>query len=132
LISDARPATASALPSEHSGDVTAVAFSPDNKLLASGSNDKTVGIWDLINGKPNTLVGHTAFVKCVAFSPDGELLASAGDDNAIKLWNVKTGMSEKNGRWRKPIARSLNATELSSFNPSAARKGFALRRCRIN
>ena len=69
--------------------VKSVAFSPDGKTLASGSQDKTIKLWDVRSSKNiATLTGHDGDVESVAFSPDGKTLASASDDMTIKLWNV--------------------------------------------
>jgi serine/threonine protein kinase len=66
-----------------------LAFSPDGTLLAGGSTDKTIKIWDVRSGKYKTTIeGHQGSVNSVAFSPDGTLLASGSNDKTIKLWRV--------------------------------------------
>ena len=76
----------------HSLGVTSVAFSPDGKLLASGSADNSIKLWNVASGRElRTLSGHTAPVSSVAFSPDGKVLASGSWDTTIKLWDVASG-----------------------------------------
>jgi WD40 repeat protein len=61
-------------------------------LLASGSDDRLVRLWDIDTGEClTTLAGHTSMVYVVSFSPDGMLLASGSDDRLIKLWDVHSG-----------------------------------------
>ncbi len=75
----------------HGDAVTSVAISPDGQLLASGSADQTIKLWDF-NSKSNivTLKAHAGAVNTLAFSPDGTKLASGGADKAVKLWDVAT------------------------------------------
>lgn len=69
-----------------------IAFSPDGRLLASGSWDHTIKLWNLNTGKVRqTLEGHKDSVLSIAFSPNGLLLASGSADSTIKLWEVSTG-----------------------------------------
>jgi WD40 repeat protein len=76
----------------HDSRVNSVSFSPDGKTLASGSDDKTIKLWNLATGNQiTTLKGHDSWVNSVSFSPDGKTLASGSTDKTIKLWNLATG-----------------------------------------
>ena len=77
--------------SGHTDGVVSIAFSPDGSILASGSADNTVQLWDTVTELPiATLIGHTAMARSVAFSPDGSILASGGHDGTVRLWDVAT------------------------------------------
>lgn len=81
----------------HSSDVNSVAFSPNGEFLASGSDDKTIKVWNFQTGeKIHTLQGHSGWIWAIAFAPDGKTLVSAGADKTIKLWNLATGEQIRN------------------------------------
>ena len=76
----------------HAESVLSVAFNPSGRLLASGSSDNTIHLWDVTSGRPvRLLTGHKAQVFSVAFSPNGAMLASASADHTVKLWDVAGG-----------------------------------------
>ena len=97
----------------HTRSANAVAFSPDNRWLASGGRDNVIKLWDLATGYVlRTLYGHSSNVNALAVSPDGKLLASgSGDindkrdlgaftqggvvggaeDTTVRIWSVQTG-----------------------------------------
>jgi WD40 repeat protein len=94
----------------HARRVNCVAFSPNGKLLASGSDDRTVRLWDVSAGKEvGTLKGHTGVVWSVDFAPDGRTLASGGWDGAVRPWQVPGGkrratLSEPGTVWAMAVA----------------------------
>ncbi|KAI5825468.1 WD40 repeat-like protein [Schizophyllum commune Tattone D] len=79
--------------SGHIDTVTVVVYSPDGKLLATGSRDRTVRVWDAVTGHQvvEALTGHVAAITCVSFSPDGGHIVSCAEDSTIRVWETMTG-----------------------------------------
>lgn len=66
-----------------------MAVSPNDKLLASGSQDRTAKLWSLTDmSQLGVFRGHRRGIWCVQFSPVDQVLASASADGAIKLWGL--------------------------------------------
>jgi WD40 repeat protein len=76
----------------HKGETTCMAYSPDGNRVATGSADKTIRLWEGLNGKPLAcLSGHEDLVTSVGFSPDGQRLVSGSVDKTVRTWDVITG-----------------------------------------
>jgi len=79
----------------HNGAVFDLAFSPDSRLLATASGDRTVKLWETATGRRLDTFGEPLKeVYTVAFSPDGRAVAGAGVDNRIRVWRLSESARE--------------------------------------
>jgi WD40 repeat protein len=95
----------------HGNYISAVAISPDGKRGLSGSDDRTLKLWNLATGKTiHTLEGHRHYVRTVAISPDGRCALSGSSDKTLKLWDLATGKAihtlQGHGDWVRAVAIS--------------------------
>lgn len=113
----------------HLGAVLTVAFSPQN-ILASGSLDHTVKLWNVTNlqeiclgqqskGTPEEkcppLIAHKDKVQSVTFSPDGKILASGSEDNTVKLWEISNNIdTQKEEKQKIKLGKEIGAENIGS------------------
>jgi WD40 repeat protein len=102
---------------DHSLPITAIAYDPDGKFLASASYDRTVKIWDADSGElVQTLRGHIGPVTCIAFHPKGNMLVSGGKDQRLRLWERDEKVWRPGNSWP-AHASAINAV---AFHPDGS------------
>lgn len=102
----------------HSAAVKAVAVSPNGEVLATGSRDKSVKLWDKQTGMEiRSLIGHEHTINALCFSPNGQLLATSSADGTARVWEILTGKeifkSPKNSKYVTAVAFNPDGKSLA-------------------
>jgi WD40 repeat protein len=99
----------------HTDRVWSIAFSPDGTILASGSTDRTICLWEVSTSRCLSILhGHTNRIRSFVFSPAGKTLASGSDDGTIKLWDIEAAECLKTLISERPYER-MNITKVSGL-----------------
>jgi WD40 repeat protein len=98
----------------HDGTIWTMAISPKG-ILATASDDRTVGLWDG-DGKLLRKLSDTTRANGMAFSPDGSLLLTAGTSNTVDLWEVATGKK----RYSVPGHGNYGGLRVLAFSPDGS------------
>jgi WD40 repeat protein len=110
----------------HKKSITSICFHPTHEfILASASDDNTVGIWNIETGDYKIFSEHSDRVLSVSFNIDGSILASCSDDKTIKLWNPKTGECRQTITVDPPY-KGMNITGTEFSTPSERKTLLAL------
>lgn len=104
----AQPAEPAPL-SGHESPVYAAAFTPDGKLVVTGSFDRTLRVWSAADGDPlRTLLGHDNLVLSLDVNHDGRQMVSGAQDNTLRLWDLPSGSPDQVYQGHKgPLTRLL-------------------------
>jgi WD40 repeat protein len=98
----------------HRNAVTCLAFAPNGRILASGSADATVILWDVPEFRPRAVLrGHTLPIRTLAFSPDGSRIATGGADGSIRTWDVVRGAPVESRAGNAARPNAINALAYS-------------------
>ncbi|MFC1634707.1 DUF4062 domain-containing protein, partial [Planctomycetota bacterium] len=105
----------------HGHPVRAVAVTPDGRYVVSGSNDKTLRVWELASGLVvHTLAGHASSVFAVAVTPDGQYVVSGSADGTLMVWELANGRAVSMLAGHKGIVSAVAVTPDSRYAVSGS------------
>ncbi|PIG83846.1 hypothetical protein AARAC_001872 [Aspergillus arachidicola] len=117
--------------SSYSTTDSAIAFSPNDRMLAIASGDLRIRLWDIYRGtatgQPKQICeGHEGWVNALEFSPNGDILASASSDNTVRLWNSHTGKAKQTLRGHENEVNAVAFSPNGDILASASSDGSIL------
>jgi glucose repression regulatory protein TUP1 len=111
------PAAGGTSPPNQDAGVTSVSISPDGSMVAAGSLDSVIRIWEVASGKLlDSLRGHRDSVYSVAFTPDGKGIISGSLDKSLKLWDLGTLLHKRASRSRETSLKDTRRSSSASIS----------------
>jgi WD40 repeat protein len=106
----------------HTANITSIMFNSNGKILASGSRDGTIRVWDIETEKSQLILDNQSEVTTLAFSPTRDVIASGDTNGSVKQWSIKTGKILTQSK-HKDLVTKVSFSPDGKFLASASRDG---------